>query len=118
MIGPEGPGTHELDGIDLSGVLSGNRQDRGKPVLSTYGRGNHSLRNDNFRYIRYRNGDEEFYDQLADPHEWTNLANDSRFAAQKAELARHLPAVEAPDIVPIPLPAWIYASWEDEAFEK
>jgi arylsulfatase A-like enzyme len=48
LCGLAGPGTHELDGIDLSGVLSGNRQDRGKPVLSTYGRGNHSLRNDNF----------------------------------------------------------------------
>lgn len=117
LCGLASPTTHTLDGIDLSPVISGRRRDRGQPVLSTYGRGNHSLRNDRYRYIRYRNGDEEFYDEDADPHEWTNLAADSRHAAAKAALARSLPSIEAADIAK-PLPALKHATWEDEAFEK
>lgn len=31
-----------------------------------------SLRDQHFRYIRCRNGEEEFYDHRNDPHEWTN----------------------------------------------
>jgi hypothetical protein len=79
----EPPG-HELDGVDLNGILSGKTTSRGQPVLSTYGRGNHSLRDDRYRYIRYRNGAEEFYDDQDDPYEWKNLANDPKFAAAKA----------------------------------
>jgi arylsulfatase A-like enzyme len=108
---------HDLDGVDLSGVLSGATANRGKPVLSTYGRGNHSLRDDRFRYIRYRNGAEELYDHLADPYEWTNLANDPRHADAKAALAKWLPKVEAPDVVPPPV-GIKHAAWADEAFAE
>lgn len=31
-----------------------------------------SVRSDRFRYIRCRNGEEEFYDHSTDPNEWTN----------------------------------------------
>ena len=31
-----------------------------------------SLRSEHFRYIRCRNGEEEFYDHRSDPHEWHN----------------------------------------------
>jgi arylsulfatase A-like enzyme len=113
------PGTHQLDGVDLTAILRGDSADRGAPVLSTYGRGCHSLRDARFRYTRYRNGAEELYDHENDPHEWRNLSSDPRFAAVKASLARSLPAVNAPDIN--------FASerdstgdinkWEDEAFK-
>lgn len=118
LCGLAAPRTHELDGLDLSKVLAGETDRRGAPVLSTYGRGNHSLRNDRFRLIRYRNGDEEFYDEQADPYEWVNLAGDARFAAAKAELAKSLPTIEASDITPPPASALKTASWEDEAFRK
>jgi arylsulfatase A-like enzyme len=111
------PGTHQLDGLDISGIVAGRKQARGEPVLSTYGRGNHSLRNDRYRYIHYRNGDEELYDDQADPYEWTNLAADPHYAAVKADLGKWLPKIEAPDIVK-PLPALLHATWEDAAFEK
>ena len=111
------PTTHSLDGISLAGILSGQTKERGEPVLSTYGRGNHSLRNDRFRYIHYRNGDEEFYDDTNDPYEWENLAGDPKFAAEKSDLAKWLPKIEAPDIAK-PMPALTHATWEDEAFEK
>lgn len=35
-----------------------------------------------YRYIRYENGDEEFYDISVDPHEWTNLISDGRYTPQ------------------------------------
>ncbi len=87
-----------LDGIDLAPVLRAERKDRGKPVLSTFGIGNHSITDGRHRYIRYFNGDEEFYDHAADRHEWTNLAADPRWAAPKTALARLLPAADAPEI--------------------
>ncbi len=98
------PTTHEIDGTDLSGILAGRTLQRGTPVLSTYGRGNHSLRNDRYRLIHYRNGDEEFYDDQNDPHEFTNLAGKPKYAAPRDELAKSLPTIEAPDIAK-PAPA-------------
>lgn len=44
LCGLETPATHTLDGVDLAPLLAGKVADRGKPVLSTYGRGNHTLR--------------------------------------------------------------------------
>ena len=86
-------------------------------MLSTYGRGNHSLRNDRYRLIHYRNGDEEFYDEQADPHEFTNLAGNPKYTAARDELAKFLPTIEAPDIAK-PSPPLTTATWGDEAFEK
>lgn len=34
-----------------------------------------SIRTRNWRYTRYANGDEELFDHLVDPNEWTNLAS-------------------------------------------
>jgi arylsulfatase A-like enzyme len=111
------PQTHTLDGIDLTPILSGERKNRGEPVLSTYGCGNHSLRNDRYRYIRYRNGAEEFYDEKQDPYEWNNVARDPKFAKAKADLAKWLPKIETPEW-PKPPPALKHATWEDEAFKE
>lgn len=110
------PPTHTLDGVNLTAILQGKAKERGQPVLSTYGRGNHSLRDDRFRYIRYRNGAEELYDDQADPYEWRNLAADPKFAAAKASLAKWLPTVDAPDVSNPPLSALVHAIWEDAAF--
>jgi arylsulfatase A-like enzyme len=118
LCGLPPPETHTLDGVNLTDVLAGRARDRGQPVLTTYGRGNHSLRDDRFRFIRYRNGAEEFYDHQSDPYEWHNLAADPRFAGPKAALAKWLPQVDAPDIYIPPLMTPLKdASWADEAFE-
>ena len=66
------------------------------PAVSTYKFGNHAVRSERWRYIRYAGGDEELYDHEADSLEWTNLAGDPRFTAVKAELARWLPKVNRP----------------------
>jgi arylsulfatase A-like enzyme len=92
-----GPPKHELDGVDLTSLLAGKVRERHRPVLSTWGRGNHAVRDVRYRYIRYRNGEEELYDHLVDEHEWHNLANDPQFASVKARLAAYLPESDAPN---------------------
>jgi arylsulfatase A-like enzyme len=99
LCGVGAPTTHTLDGVDLTAVLSGASKDRGTPVLSTFGQGCHSLRDERFRYTRYRDGSEELYDHRYDPHEWTNLAADPRFASATARLAAHLPTINADPII-------------------
>lgn len=44
------------------------------------------------------NGAEELYDHANDPHEWTNLADAPRFAAEKKRLAAFLRTEDAPEI--------------------
>lgn len=89
---------HDLDGIDLTPLLVGESDERGRPVLSTWGRGNHAIRDGRYRYIRYRNGDEELYDHRADEHEWRNLATDPALAPVKARLSGYLPEADAPNV--------------------
>ena len=92
------PPTHALDGFDLTGLIRGTATKREKPVLSTFGRGCHTLRDDRFRYTRYRNGEEELYDHSVDPHEFKNLASDPAFDLVKTELRKHLPSTEAAEV--------------------
>ena len=47
-----------------------------RPALTSTTAGNHTVRSDRYRYIRYKDGSEELYDHENDPHEWHNLAND------------------------------------------
>jgi arylsulfatase A-like enzyme len=98
LCGLPAPTGHTLDGVDLAPVLRAERKERGRPVLSTFGIGNHSITDGRHRYIRYYNGDEELYDHAADRYEWTNLAGDPRWAETKTALARLLPASDAPEI--------------------
>jgi hypothetical protein len=68
-----------------------------RPAVTTHGRGNHAVRSEQYRYIRYANGDEELYDHTVDPMEWKNLAGESSLASVKSDLAKWLPRSEAPE---------------------
>ena len=59
--------------------------------------GNHAVRSDRFRYIRYHDGSEELYDHDLDPQEWINIVDDPEYAHVKADLARWLPEENEPD---------------------
>ncbi|MEM9252763.1 MAG: sulfatase/phosphatase domain-containing protein, partial [Planctomycetota bacterium] len=69
---------------------------------------NWSLRTEDFRYIRYRDGGEELYDHRSDPHEWTNLAGDPDHAdtveAFRARLAAQVSAAWLPTLPNSPTP--------------
>jgi arylsulfatase A-like enzyme len=43
------------------------------PAVTTWWVGNHSVRSERYRYIRYADGSEELYDHQNDPNEWHNL---------------------------------------------
>jgi len=64
------------------------------PALMTNGRGNHAVRSDRWRYIRYNDGSEELYDHSKDPWEWTNLAKQSKYAEVIKEHKKWLPVTE------------------------
>ena len=89
------PAIPKLDGSSLAPLLRDPAREWNRPALTTYGRGNHALRSERWRYIRYANGDEELYDHSNDPNEWTNLANEAEFAPVKTDLAKWLPKTDA-----------------------
>jgi len=80
-----------LEGVSLTPHLKNAQAARIQPAITTHNPGNHAVRTDRWRYIRYADGSEELYDRSADPHEWTNLALEPKFAEVKAKLARWLP---------------------------
>jgi arylsulfatase A-like enzyme len=50
-----------------------------------------TIRTEQFRYIRYRDDQEELYDCAADPHEWHNQITKSEFADALKTLRASLP---------------------------
>ena len=90
-----GHAPHEsLDGESLVPLLKKPDRRWTRPVLSTYGYQNHSIRTERWRYIRYHDGTEELYDHDVDPQEWTNLAAGSVKGEHRKvmkRLARHFP---------------------------
>jgi len=87
----------DLDGVSLMPLLKEPDAPWDRAAVSTYEQGNHAVRSERYRYIRYYDGSEELYDHENDPGEWTNLARDPAYATVKAELAKWLPEEDAPD---------------------
>jgi arylsulfatase A-like enzyme len=85
------PTRAELQGKSLLPLIANPSADWGAAVVSTVGRGTHSVRAQHWRYIRYFDGSEELYDLRHDPREWFNLANDQEHAQLKRQLARDIP---------------------------
>ena len=95
----------ELTGLEAPAYVDGyslvpQLEDPGSPVpmpsICSWGRGNYAVRDSRFRYIRYYDGSEELYLHEKDPDEWTNLADNPEYAADKQRLAAFLPEKEAP----------------------
>lgn len=62
------------------------------PVLTTWQRDNHSIREGDWRYTVYRDGGEELYDHRTDPFEWHNLANKEHARRIRDQLRSRLTA--------------------------
>ena len=92
----------ELQGRSFLHLLRDPQAEWDRPALTTHGRENHSLRSEQFRYIRYSDGTEELYDHEKDDLEWTNLANDPKYADVKKQLAKWLPTTNAAEVLPAP----------------
>ena len=83
--------TPKLDGLSLEPLMKNPKAERDRPAIIEYKPGNVAIRDQRFRYIRYRDGGEELYDLVADPNEWHNIAHNDRFADAKLRLAKWVP---------------------------
>ncbi len=86
----------KFDGTSLVPLLEDPEAAWERPSVITCERGNHAVRSERWRYIRYNDGAEELYDCDNDPHEWTNLAEDPKFDSIKQKLAKWLAPSDAP----------------------
>jgi arylsulfatase A-like enzyme len=82
-----------LDGQSIAPLLADPERKWERPVLTTFGYQNHTIRTKRWRYIRYNDGGEELYDHNADRHEWHNLAGKPESAQVIARLKQALPKV-------------------------
>jgi len=90
------PAPAGVEGLSLVPQLQDAKAPRERPAITTHNQGNHAVRSERWRYIRYADGSEELYDLQQDPHEWTNLAGRPTSAAVLAEHRRWLPQVDVP----------------------
>jgi arylsulfatase A-like enzyme len=84
-----------VDGFSLVPHMENPDLKTPSPAITTWGRGNYSVRTANWRYIQYFDGDKELYNHSVDPNEWHNLANLSEHRERVASMASKLPSVEA-----------------------
>ncbi len=92
------PADSRCDGKSIVPLLRDSNAAWKQPAVMTYGRGNHAVRTERWRYIRYADGTEELYDHEKDPHEWMNLADRPQLTAVKKKLAKWLPEKNAPQV--------------------
>jgi len=90
------PPKADFDGRSLTPLLADADAEWDRPAITTYDFGEYSVRDENFRYIRYIDGGEELYDETADPEEWRNLADDPDYADVKKRLIDAIPDDPAP----------------------
>lgn len=80
-----------LDGESLRRLLDDPRATWDRAVVTSQRNKSFAVRDRRWRYIRYKNGDEELYDHDSDPAERRNLAGDPSLAAIKGRLAAAIP---------------------------
>ena len=85
-----------LEGHSLVPQLKRAGARRPWPAITTHNVGNHSVRSERWRYIRYADNSEELYDMRTDPNEWNNLAKDPKYAGVIREHAKWLPTTNLP----------------------
>jgi len=89
------PKRDDLEGITLTPQLTDAATKRERPAVTSHNKGNHGVRSENWRYIRYADGSEELYDMQKDPNEWTNLAEKPEYADIIAEHKKWLPKIDS-----------------------
>jgi arylsulfatase A-like enzyme len=92
------PAPKHLEGQSIAPLLKDPQSEWTTPAITTQGLKNHAVRSEDWRYIRYANGDEELYKDAEDPYEYKNLAGNKEYKKQKAELAKWLPKKDAPSL--------------------
>ncbi|MBL8209129.1 MAG: sulfatase [Bryobacterales bacterium] len=87
----------ELEGESLAPLLRDPKA-KHKPAVITFNPGNHAVRTERWRYIRYSDGTEELYDREADPNEYRNIAGQAQYDKLKADLRQYMPKTSVPAV--------------------
>ena len=86
----------DLEGSSLMPQVIDAAAVRHRPAITSHNQGNHAIRSQNWRYIRYADGSEELYDMVNDPNEWENLAALTEHSKIIADHRQWLPTVDVP----------------------
>lgn len=106
---------NDLEGVSLVPQLMDASARRERPAITSHNQGNHGIRSEHWRYIRYADGSEELYDHRTDPREWTNLAAKAEHAGVIAEHRRWLPKIDVPPVPNSASRVLTYDKTRDEA---
>lgn len=102
------PVPSHVEGVSILSLLADPEAPWEPPAITTHGFGNHAVRSERWRYIRYADKSEELYDHEADPYEWTNLASRPEHTEVINELEGWLPKKEAMPIRTNSIPTRFY----------
>lgn len=87
------PELDHLEGLSLKPQLVDADAPRERPAITSHNQGNYSIVSEQWRYIRYVDGDEELYDIVNDPHEWDNIVGQHSDVAE--EMRKWLPKIDS-----------------------
>ena len=93
------PKKDDIDGKSFFQLLKNPTQNWDKPVLMTFGEGNHAVRTNRWRYIQYYDGTNELYDHNNDPNEWINISGNKKYINIIEELRQHIPKKEKAQLI-------------------
>lgn len=88
----------QFDGISLKPLLENQNCRWNRSVLTTQFYMNHSVRTDQWCYIKYADGREELYDRVADPYENNDLSDHKKFAKIKQKMQNLLPSTNREEV--------------------
>ncbi|MCT4588734.1 MAG: sulfatase [Carboxylicivirga sp.] len=97
------PKPDHLDGQSLKPLLEKTDAEWNHPVVSSWRYENYAVRSNDYRYIRYRDGSEEFYDHTMDEGEFNNLANDDQY---KEQIEWHRSFIPSSPTLPVGMKQW------------
>lgn len=88
---------HQLEGKSFYPLLTQADPIWEHGVVTTYGRDNHCITTERWKYIRYFDGSEELYDRASDNYEWINLIGQGNDRQIISSLEKWLPSVNVPN---------------------
>lgn len=89
------PVNEQNEGKSLVPLMKGGHQSDASMAITTFGMNNHTVKSEQYRYIIYEDGGEEFYDHSTDPNEFNNLVSDVFYQEVLNKLKQHLPNANA-----------------------
>ncbi|MEM9587380.1 MAG: sulfatase [Planctomycetota bacterium] len=83
------PQPSSLQGKSLTPVL-GDASATVREAAFSLDRGHYAIREDEWAYMKYKDGTTELYNMVTDPNQFTNLSNDPRHATTKQRMEQRL----------------------------